>query len=174
MTSAATVLGPNPRPATIPAAIATTFFKAPASSTPTRSSEVYRRSRASENSAWRSRANPPPASATTAADGSPRATPSAKVGPDSAATDAAGRYSRMISDIRRSVSGSIPFAVDRNRRASPRSGMLSKSARKEAQGTAMTAVSECASPSGRLAVARTPAGRGVSRIRRGCVLFARM
>jgi len=61
----------------MPAAIATTFLSAPQSSTPTRSSDVYNRNAGVENRYWISSGKAPSSPATTAADGSPRATPSA-------------------------------------------------------------------------------------------------
>src|SRR5439155_835586 len=82
--------------------------------------------------------------AMTAAEGSPRATPSANVGPESAAADDEGYRSSTISVIRFSVSGSIPFAVETNRRARwSGPGEASRTSLIAAQGTESSSVSEC-------------------------------
>src|SRR5437773_454479 len=103
----------------------------------------------------------------TAAEGSPRATPSANVGPESAAADDEGYRSSTISVIRFSVSGSIPFAVETNRRARwSGPGEASRTSLIAAQGTESSSVSECSKASPRSEVARTCSGlekRGCSR-----------
>ena len=97
--------------------------------------------------------------ATTAAVGSARATPSANVGPDSAASAAAGYRSRMISDIRWSVSGSIPLEVDTIRRPGRRRPeTASSSGRIDAHGTETKTTSPKAKASARSDDGRTDGG----------------
>ena len=80
--SAPRVLSPKPRPSSIPAASAITFFKDPANSTPTISFVVYTRKLGVRKRFWTFSANSILSDATVTAVGISRATSSACDGPD--------------------------------------------------------------------------------------------
>ena len=102
---------PKPSPSTVPAASATTFFSAPASSTPIRSGFVYTRNRSDDRTDASSAASSPSSDATTDPAGLPAAISRARFGPDSAATRRPGSSCATTSLMRRCVPSSMPFTT---------------------------------------------------------------
>ena len=108
--TAALVLSPVPRPSAMPAAMATTFLRAPASSHPTTSVLRYTRNQSDESSSWRSVPTSSSAVASTDAAAWPSRISRARFGPVRAATGWPGATSPITWVIRRPVPGSKPLA----------------------------------------------------------------
>ena len=93
--TAALVLSPVPRPSAMPAAMATTFLRAPASSHPTTSVLRYTRNQSVESSSWRSAPTSSSAVASTDAAAWPSRISRARFGPVRAATGWPGATSAI-------------------------------------------------------------------------------
>ncbi len=165
--SAAFALSPKPRPSQAPAAMAITFLIAPAISTPTRSRLVYTLNRSVIRRRWASIALGACAEAATTVVGISRATSSAWLGPESAATRTPGTSPPITSDIRIRVSVSIPFdALMTSGPPAPllrgRSGAnLRHTPRRWCEGTAATITPRPPTASSREAVILNPPGIGM-------------
>ena len=105
----ARVLSPVPRPSAIPAAIATTFFRAPPTSTPITSVPVYTRNKVVRTRLCSRCATEWSGIAMTAAAASPFSTSLARFGPDNAPAGWPGSSSPISSVIRLQVPSSKPL-----------------------------------------------------------------
>ena len=109
--SAARVLSPKPMPSITPAASAITFLIEPPSSIPIISELVYTRNLSFINISWIISADSRFTEPATTVVGTPIATSSAWLGPDSTEISACGISDRMTSRSVQRVSFSMPFAT---------------------------------------------------------------